>query len=178
MNYYGETGEGGDYYKKATALEGLTMPDYQMEYTEKGKSAAAEEPLLWNKMGWNWELSTKVLIGNADCIAQEFAQSFSNSGTAADVQFNLNGLNDAVNKYGIPAVNFVAPTTEQSTQWANYSDLWTYMDEMIGKFITGTEPVANWDAFVAKCESMGIKDATAIKQDQYDAYVKVMGAQK
>jgi len=178
MNYYGETGKGGNYYEKATALDGLTLPEYQMQYTAKGKAAAAEEPLLWNKMGWVWELSTKCLIGNADSVAQEFSQSFGNAGTAADIQFNLNGLNDAVKKYGIPAVNFVAPSTEQSAQWKGYNDLWTYMDEMISKFVTGVEPMTNWDSFIAKCASMGINDATAIKQNQYDTYQRIMSAKK
>jgi len=177
QNYYGEsTPEGGDYYKKATPLEGLTLPDYQMEYTEKGQAAQDEEPLLWAKMGWNLEFTTKVLLGNADAVAQEFYQAFGvdKCGLGADVEFNLKGLRDAEYTYGIPAINFVSPTPEQAKKLEDFSDLWVYMDEQISKFITGVEPISNWDSFVAQCEKMGIKEATEIRQDQYDAYVKIM----
>jgi hypothetical protein len=177
QNYYGESSlEGGDYYRKATPLEGLTLPEYQMEYTEKGQAAQNEEPLLWAKMGWNLEFTTKVLLGNADAVAQEFYQAFGvdKCGLGADVQYNLKGLKDAEFTYGIPAINFVSPTSEQARKWEDFSDLWIYMDEQISKFITGVEPISNWDSFVAQCEKMGIKEATEIRQEQYDAYKKIM----
>lgn len=180
QNYYGESMPGGDYYRKATALEGLTLPDYQMEYTEKGNAAQKEEPQLWQKMGWNQEFTTKVLLGNADAIAQEFFQAFGTDkcGLGADIQFNMEKLKLAEFTYNIPAINFVAPTADQVTQWEGFSDLWVYMDEQISKFVTGVEPIDKWDAFAAQCETMGIKDATAIKQEQYDTYNKVMAGLK
>lgn len=181
QNYYGETTpQGGDYYKKATALPGITLPNYQMEYTEKGKKAQDAEPLLWQKMGWNWESTTKLLLGNADAVAQEFYQAFGTEkcGKAAEIQFNMNGLNDAEKKYGIPAINFVSPTAEQSKKWESYSDLWIYMDEQINKFISGAESITKWDEFVKNCEKMGLKEATSIKQEQYDTYRKVMEKSK
>jgi len=177
QNYYGESSlEGGDYYKKAVPLEGLTLPDYQMEYTEKGRAAQDEEPLLWAKMGWNLEFTTKCLLGNADAVAQEFYQAFGvdKCGLAADIQFNLKGLRDAEFTYGIPAINFVSPTPDQAQKWEDFRDLWVYMNEQISKFITGVEPLSNWDNFVAQCEKMGIKEATEIRQEQYDAYKKIM----
>mgnify|MGYP000921572010 CR=1 FL=1 len=181
QNYYGEsTVTGGDYYIKATPYEGLSFPEYQMEYTEKGKKAIAEEPLLWTKMGWNGEYTTKLLIANADAIAYEFFTAFGveKCGLAADIQFNLKGLNDAEFTYGITAVNFVSPTSEQTSQWEDFSDMWIYMDEQISKFITGVEPISKWDDFVAQCNKMGIDEATSIKQEQYDAYKKVMSSLK
>ena len=52
------------------------------------------------------------------------------------------------------------------------------MDEQISKFITGVEPISKWDDFVAQCNKMGIDEATSIKQEQYDAYKKVMSSLK
>ncbi|NMB95979.1 MAG: hypothetical protein GYA02_05130 [Clostridiaceae bacterium] len=75
---------------------------------------------------------------------------------------------------GIPAINFVSPTDEQAQKWEDFSDLWVYMDEQISKFITGVESISNWDNFAAQCEKMGIKEATEIRQEQYDAYKKIM----
>lgn len=171
QNYYGEsTPEGGDYYKKAAPVAGLSFPAYQMEYTEKGKAAQAAEPLLWAKMGWNMEFTTKVLIGNADAIALEFFRSFTpeRCGLAAEIDFNLTNLKLAEFTYNIPATNFVSPTAPQVPQWDGLSDLWVYMDEQIAKFITGVRPLSEWDAFVTQCGTMGIKTATDIRQEQLD----------
>lgn len=51
----------------------------------------------------------------------------------------------------------------------------TYTDEMIIKFIIGTEPLTKWDEFVKKINEMGIQDATKFKQDslvRYNSIVK------
>ncbi len=42
------------------------------------------------------------------------------------------------------------------------TDIETYVDEMVMKFITGRESLDNWDAYVAKVESMGINQVLDI----------------
>jgi putative aldouronate transport system substrate-binding protein len=174
QNYFGEPYPGGDYYEAAKPEPGLTLSDWFMSYTEKGTKAAADDPNLWAKMGWNTEVVPMCSIGTADDVAYEFYHSFppEQCGLGGEIQFNLNGLNTAVDN-SIKAINFAPPTAEEAEQWTGYADLWTYMDEMLGKFISGTEPISNWDSFVAQCKTMGIDDATAIKQAQYDVFVKL-----
>lgn len=46
----------------------------------------------------------------------------------------------------------------------------TYVDEMIVKFITGQEDIANYDSFISELENRGIKRAIEIKQEAYDRY--------
>lgn len=174
MDYYGESGDGGNYYKKSVSTDGLKLADFSMTYTDKGTKAMAAEPLLWNKMGWNCIFMTKCLIGTGDDVASEFKTSFANAGLAADVQFNSNGLKDCVGKYGSAACDFATPTIAQSDTMTKYSDLFTYMDEEISKFITGADSISNWDAFVTKCKSMGIDNATAVKQQEYDSYKAII----
>jgi hypothetical protein len=52
------------------------------------------------------------------------------------------------------------------------------MDEQISKFITGVRPISEWDAFVAQCNTMGITKATAIRQEEYEGYKKIMAGMK
>jgi putative aldouronate transport system substrate-binding protein len=39
---------------------------------------------------------------------------------------------------------------------------------MISKFVTGKEPMENWDTFVAQLKKLGAEEVTRAKQAQYD----------
>lgn len=51
------------------------------------------------------------------------------------------------------------------------ADITTYVDEMTMKFITGTEPLDNFDGYLAKLEQIGIQDYIAAHQTAYDRYL-------
>ena len=51
------------------------------------------------------------------------------------------------------------------------SDISTYRNEMVQKFIVGTEPLANYDAFVAQLKKLGIDAVSNIKQIQYNRFM-------
>ena len=63
---------------------------------------------------------------------------------------------------------YMAGEEEDLTMSMVYMDILTYADEMINRFITGSESMDNFDAFVAKIESMGIQEVIDLKQAQYD----------
>ncbi len=48
------------------------------------------------------------------------------------------------------------------------TDLQTYVDEMLIKFITGNENLQAWDSYVSKCDSLGAKDLVPVKQAIYN----------
>lgn len=48
--------------------------------------------------------------------------------------------------------------------------IYTYADEMVSKFIIGTESLDNYDAFVEQLKAMGIERALEIKQAGYDRF--------
>lgn len=50
------------------------------------------------------------------------------------------------------------------------ADIETYVDEMVMKFITGREPIENWDAYVEKVKQMKIDDVLEIYQTALDAW--------
>ncbi|MGE5551199.1 MAG: extracellular solute-binding protein [Bacteroidota bacterium] len=76
---------------------------------------------------------------------------------------------DAV-KYQLPPVT---PTVDEVAEVGRImSDITTYNDEMFMKFILGTEPIENFDKYVAQVKKLGIDRAIAIYQAAYDRYKK------
>ncbi|MDD9269552.1 extracellular solute-binding protein [Paenibacillus sp. GCM10023248] len=55
---------------------------------------------------------------------------------------------------------------------SKYTEITTYKDEMINKFIMGTEPLDKFDDFVAHINSMGLDNVLKIQQAAYDRYAK------
>lgn len=47
----------------------------------------------------------------------------------------------------------------------------TYIDEMTIKFITGNEPIENFDKYTEQIKKFGIEDATAFRQAAYEVYM-------
>lgn len=62
-------------------------------------------------------------------------------------------------------------TKEQQDQVsAVATDLQTYVEQMEAKFITGVEPLENWDKFVSTINSMGVDDYVKVYQEAYDTW--------
>jgi putative aldouronate transport system substrate-binding protein len=70
----------------------------------------------------------------------------------------------------IPALSFTGD--ERDIINNKYTEIQTYKDEMVDKFIMGKEPIANFDAFVNKIKAMGIDEVLAVEQAAYDRYNK------
>lgn len=52
------------------------------------------------------------------------------------------------------------------------ADLESYVEQMEAKFITGVEPLSNWDKYVKTIEKMNIDRYVKIHQDAYDRWAK------
>ncbi|WP_282940550.1 ABC transporter substrate-binding protein [Paenibacillus sp. RC67] len=67
----------------------------------------------------------------------------------------------------------VTPTQDESSKFASImTDINTYKDEMLLKFIMGVEPINNFDQYVKKIQSMGIDDAIKIQQTALERFNK------
>ncbi|MBQ9269235.1 MAG: extracellular solute-binding protein [Oscillospiraceae bacterium] len=65
----------------------------------------------------------------------------------------------------------VTMTTDESERfYGMYTDIGTYAQTELMRFVVGENSMDNWDEFVSHVESMGIEDCTAIYQDAYDRY--------
>lgn len=75
--------------------------------------------------------------------------------------------NDADFSYRYPPT--ATKTPEEASRYAFImSDINTYRDENLVRFIVGTEPLENFDKFVETLNSMNIGEATEIMQASYD----------
>jgi ABC-type sugar transport system, periplasmic component len=67
----------------------------------------------------------------------------------------------------------LTPTDEESSETAKIlNDVGTYNMEMSVKFIMGTEPLSNFDNYVANLKKMNIDRAITLKQQAYDRFNK------
>lgn len=66
-------------------------------------------------------------------------------------------------------------TADQADQLKSLTtDLNTYLYQEEANFITGSEPLSNWDSYVATCQSMGIDQVVALYQARYDTQQSMM----
>ncbi|MEH7495233.1 extracellular solute-binding protein [Neobacillus niacini] len=75
----------------------------------------------------------------------------------------------AENKINMPPITLNAEESEEFN--SIMSDLNTYYDETVIKFIMGEEPLSSFDDFVATLEGMGIERAIELEQAALDRYM-------
>lgn len=68
--------------------------------------------------------------------------------------------------------SFSLTDAEQASDSGRSTDIKTYTDEMIDKFIIGQEPIANYDRFVAQLKTMGINESLKLRQDAFERWKK------
>lgn len=74
-----------------------------------------------------------------------------------------------MDEYNLPTIPYTAE--EQEIISGKWGDIDSYCQEMILKFVIGSEDIAGWDSFVESVKKMGIEDILAAKQEAYDAYL-------
>ncbi|MDD4849811.1 MAG: extracellular solute-binding protein [Gemmiger sp.] len=71
-------------------------------------------------------------------------------------------------KHLLPPFSMTAE--ESKTAGAIDTEIWTYVDENVAAFITGTTSLDEFDNFVATIQDMGVEDSIACKQAALDRY--------
>lgn len=69
-----------------------------------------------------------------------------------------------------PFPNVYLTNEEQSEATALLSDLDTYVKQMEAKFVTGQEPLENWDKYIAQMKKMGSDRIIELYQGAYDRW--------
>jgi putative aldouronate transport system substrate-binding protein len=78
--------------------------------------------------------------------------------------------NNNMRNYIYPPVTPTAAESEAiGLKWTNID---TYCQEMIIKFIIGTEPLSNYDRFIQNLKAYGVDEVLESKQAAYDRYLK------
>jgi len=77
---------------------------------------------------------------------------------------------DPYNEIAIPEVSL---TSEERKEVETIeADLESYVEQMEAKFITGVEPLSNWDKYVSTIEDMNIEKYVEIYQEAYDRWLE------
>ncbi|QHW32342.1 extracellular solute-binding protein [Paenibacillus rhizovicinus] len=69
-----------------------------------------------------------------------------------------------------PFPNVYLTNDQQTEATTLLSDLSTYVTQMEAKFVTGQEPLANWDKYVAQLKKMGSDKIVELYQSAYDTW--------
>ena len=83
----------------------------------------------------------------------------------------------AMNAWTATGNDWMIPAKMTNTEEENaiitplLNDITTYRDEMVLKFITGEEPLENFDAYVETLKDMGIEEVIELKQAALDRYL-------
>lgn len=142
-------------------IEGLSyvMEDGKPKLTDFILKHERGSGMAQNELGVNGNFP-RILM--EECIAQRFHQY---EGEMAQSK--------KATEYYVPSFPRVLASKEETDLYTSImSDIDTYKDEMVTKFITGLEPIENFAQYVESIEAMGIDEATSIKQDQYDRYMQ------
>ncbi|WP_224752603.1 extracellular solute-binding protein [Metabacillus arenae] len=70
----------------------------------------------------------------------------------------------------VPIPLLYLTSEEQATVNTIEVDLKSYVEQMEAKFITGVEPLSNWDKYVKTIEDMNIEQYVQVYQDAYDRW--------
>ena len=77
-------------------------------------------------------------------------------------------------EHNLPALTMYFVGDEQ-TEYAMVSNsISTYANEMIVKFILGTEPLSNYDKMVKELKARGVEKAIKINQNAYNRYLDML----
>ena len=188
---------GADQVKAALQfLDYAYFSDYGV-YSEAAGVEGVDWTLQDGKFAWNKDILTQIELSKTPLQASGANIHF--NGPSVNL-FNVNMATDTLKKQIDSENGIVKKTPEQQDNWNKVSelnaktsyalfpfmymsdddvavlndiipDVQTYTDEMLEKFIRGTEPLSNFDSYVSQIKSLGIDQAIAVYQKAYDAYM-------
>lgn len=90
--------------------------------------------------------------------------------------FNSDFVNKANEDFASNMTNYYYPTVTHTEEEADliattYSDIETFVQEGIMRFILGTDSMDNWDSFTEQIRGLGIDEVIAAKQAAYDRFM-------
>jgi putative aldouronate transport system substrate-binding protein len=176
LEYYGEPAPGGNYFVKddsAAIALGLPPEKTVMVPTAKSVKISDSGDYLWPYLGVNTGMWPGKIVGTSVGIILDY-QGF-DTAAARRMKTDIKGHQEKLGWVDVEGNYFYElPLTvadeAQSLVLSEHADLFTYMDEMYKKFMTGVEPMSNWDTFVRTCNNIGLPRVTAVQQARYDAY--------
>ena len=159
---YGYSEEGKMFYNFGT--EGLTYtlengyPKYTELITKNPDGLSMSQALTKYSMG-----------GQRGAFSQDVRYLEQYAGKPEQQEAWGRWINTDAESYVMPNVYIASDKlTEYSSKM---TDIKTYTDEMYIKFISGVEPIKNFEAYVAELKKLGIEDVLKMQQEAYNKYL-------
>lgn len=166
------------YSEEGSRLLNWGIEGVSYELDEKGEPQLTDE-IMKNPDG----LSVDVALGKYAMVSQ--LEAFAKDDRVEAVRMWNYGAQEAASKiwnetdFSFRYPPTVSLTPEESSELAGIlSDITTYRDENVIRFILGSEPIENYDKFVETIKKMNIDRAIEIKQAAYDRLKDRMEAVK
>jgi putative aldouronate transport system substrate-binding protein len=105
---------------------------------------------------------------------REFAYQWDIRYENAMVTPKLAQIRDSITPFIKPKYPVALSFKQQERDVLNskFTEITTYKDEMLNKFIIGSEPISKFDDYVKQIDKMGIDAVVKIQQASYDRYAK------
>ncbi len=164
-----------------------------MKFLNYGYTEEGIELYNWGVEGLNWDWQGDQRVYNDTMLKNKFGTEeasyiyklhFAPKLTGPDVEVHANLLKSEgarnsrlmwaeqdMEDSSMQLPPFQLDEADQQTLADVATPIYTYVDEMTLKFITGAEPLDNFDVFRDTIRSMGMEDIIALEQKGYDAYI-------
>lgn len=159
---YGYTEEGKTFFNFGTEGVSYEMVDGKPKYTE----------LITNNpdgLSMSQALTKYSHGGQAGSFEQDLGYLEQYAGLPQQQDAWKEWLKTDAAKYTVPSVSIPAEDINEFSTLR--TDIDAYRDEMYIKFITGTEPLDNFDAYLKNLKKIGIDRLIEIEQKAYDSFM-------
>jgi putative aldouronate transport system substrate-binding protein len=147
-----------------TGLEGVDW-----EYTNPEKTALrVKVPEGYTESIWKW-VTNHVTWGEQYGAVVTMATTGSSNSLVREQGMIKNNIPFAVVPF--PDTNMKYTLDEKTTIANKLTDITSYVTQMRARFITGIEPLSNWDAYVNTVNKMGLDEVLAQKQKAYKRWL-------
>lgn len=159
------------YSEDGIVLCNYGVEGYTYEYDEAGNRVLTD--VVLNNPDYSYSLALNIFTCDMQTQVPYVIDSEKETSNYNELQwecYNSCGIN-ADGDYALPKAGADLTTDETQEYNSIYSDIETYLDECVAKFITGAEPLSEYDHFVETLKQMGIERCVELKQAAYDRYL-------
>jgi len=120
---------------------------------------------------WSDKFKNEVYRGEGSPNVYPEDQSMPAAGTGRDNYRKTFEMITPFLRAGFPNAIMPIKSERAGVDTWNQNKGGTYVTDMIRKFVSGQEPIENWDQFVAQLKKLGITEYTAAMQSQYNRFL-------
>lgn len=160
---YGYSEEGKMFYNFGTEGQTYTMEDGYPKYTE----LITKNP---DGLSMSQALTKYSMGGQRGAFSQDVRYLEQYAGKPEQQEAWNRWIDTDAESYVMP--NVYIASEDLSEYSSKMTDIKTYVDEMYIKFISGVEPIENFESYVSELKRLGVEDVIRMQQEAYNKYLE------